>query len=458
MMFSTTLLFATTLAATSVASASAGAAAGRSAWASAAGGDAGAVVTTNAPVLRWVSKVQSGGTFAYTVTVSGSDGAVVWTSGEVWQGNWPAHSPAFPGLCVYEGPPLVAGATYTFSIMERQAADATGKNVSTSWSAGTGSFQAHSALPSAKDELSAQLRGHNMTKLWNTSSTSIWSRVEPSGFLPTSVSGGYGGITSEFVRDGAGMIIGMLELGPARWSTARKAMRFMLHSLQCTQNAVVKPGCSIGKNMTRNPPEVLQGDCPEAKRKAGKCQYNTKIIGVDANEETDGGFYVIAAWGRVVAVTGDTSLEKDFFRTLSTYMDFYFPAGPPAISSTGTAYWNESMGLLWTPNLEHSRLTKMWSAYDSLTNSFAVEGMRYMIGAAQRQKAPIATIARWTSYRDKIIGGLGSSLAYSGVETAGRSIYAEFRGHVNGYGADSNRQNWDLDDPAPLIFGMSWVS
>ena len=53
--------------------------------------------------------------------------------------------------------------------------------------------------------------------------------------------------------------------------------------------------------------------------------------------------------------------------------------------------------------------------------------------------------------------GLGSSLAFSGVETAGKSIYAELRGHVNGYGADSDRQNWTLGDPAPLIFGMSWV-
>ena len=54
------------------------------------------------------------------------------------------------------------------------------------------------------------------------------------------VSGSYGGITSEFVRDGAGMIIGMLELGPGHWDTARQAMRFMLHGLQCTQNAKVR--------------------------------------------------------------------------------------------------------------------------------------------------------------------------------------------------------------------------
>ena len=84
-------------------------------------------------------------------------------------------------------------------------------------------------------------------------------------------------------------------------------------------------------------------------------------------------------------MTGDEALERDFYATLKTYMDFYFPAGPPAVSSTGTPYWNESMGLLWTPNLEHSRLTRMWSAYDALTNSFAVEGMRYMIAAAKRQ-------------------------------------------------------------------------
>ena len=51
------------------------------------------------------------------------------------------------------------------------------------------------------------------------------------------------------------------------------------------------------------------------------------------------------------AVTGDTSLEADFFHTLKTYMDFYFPAGAPSVSTTGTPYWNETMGLLWTPNL-----------------------------------------------------------------------------------------------------------
>lgn len=427
---------------------------GRSAWAGST-----TIVSTNAPVLRWASSVQSGGTFSYTVLVADAVGTEVWSSGEVWQGNWPAHAPKFPGLCVYEGPSLVAGATYSFSVTEQQVADETGKNVTTSWTAGGGKFQVHSDVPSAQAELVAQIHSANMTRLWNTSSTSIWSRVEPSGFLPTSVSNSFGGITSEFVRDSAGMIIGILELGPAHWPTARKAMRFMLHGLQCTQNDKVEAGCSIGKGMVRNPPEVLKGDCPEAARQAGTCAYNTKIVDVDANEETDGAFYVIAAWGRVVAVTGDTSLEDDFFSTLKTYMDFYFPAGAPPVSSTGTAYWNESLGLLWTPNLEHSRLMKMWSVYDALTNSFAVEAMRYMIGAASRQ-GELEAVPRWTAYRNKILHGLETSLAYSGVETGGEAmppIYAELLGHVNGYGEDSQRQNWTLGDRAPLLFGMSWV-
>ena len=63
----------------------------------------------------------------------------------------------------------------------------------------------------------------------------------------------------------------------------------------------MEPGCHVAANMTRNPPEVMRGDCGEAARKAGTCKYNTKIVGVDANEETDGIFYVMSAWGRVVA-------------------------------------------------------------------------------------------------------------------------------------------------------------
>ena len=179
------------------AAASAAPAPQRSAWAGS--GAPTATVDTNAPVLRWATEVESAGTFAYQVDVTSSSNAAVWSSGEVWQGNWPVHSPAFPGLCVYEGPALTPATTYNFKVIEQQAADATGHNASRIWNAGSGSFITAADLPTPQDELIAELASANMTTLWNTSRASIWQRVEPSGFLPTSVSGGYGGITSEWV-------------------------------------------------------------------------------------------------------------------------------------------------------------------------------------------------------------------------------------------------------------------
>ena len=154
-------------------------------------------VTTNAPVFRWNSSVDTGGTFAYQVDLFSAVMATdisapikpIWSSGQVWLGNWPAYSPSFPGLCVYDGAALAPNTTYTFTVQEWQAADHTGKKINTTWSAGTGRFLTSATLPLVKAELISELQSPNMTKLWTTSSTSIWSRVEPSGFLPTSVSG-----------------------------------------------------------------------------------------------------------------------------------------------------------------------------------------------------------------------------------------------------------------------------
>jgi hypothetical protein len=247
------------------------------------------------------------------------------------------------------------------------------------------------------------------------------------------------------------MIVGIVELGPSKYDVATRAFRFMLEGLQCTQNAVIKPGCAIALNMTR-PPEVLIGDCPEDKRTSGACKHNTKFVGVNTNEETDGTFYIIASWGRVVTATGDTALEKDFYPTLKTYMEFYF--APDAKSSKGVPYWNSTLGLLWTPHLEHSRLTRMWAAYDSLTNSFAVEGIRYMLAALQKYEPENTALAAiWTAHRNAIIHiGLGTTLNYKGAETEGKPIYAEMLAHVDG------PPNGDgVRDPDPLLFGMSWV-
>eukprot|EP01052_Picozoa_sp_SAG31_P028211 SAG31_NODE_2703_length_5220_cov_6.258153_2_plen_740_part_00 len=409
-----------------------------------------ALVHTNAPVMRWQSRVDSAGTFGYRVDVTvAASQDTVWTSGNVWLGNWPPSSPSFPGLCVYSGPPLQRGATYNFSVVEWQSTNAAGVNVSKTWTVGTGSFTAAADLRSARTELMAELRNPNMTQLWRSSSQSLWSRVEPSGFLPLSPGNG-DRTASMYVRDAAGMLVGILELGPTRWPVAQKAARFLLHSLRCTQRAVFGPGCMVAPNLTF-PPEVLIGDCPQPRRAAGKCVHNTAIVGVGVNEETDAAFYVIAAWGRVVTVANDTALEAEFYETLKAYIVAYLGRGV-APRGAHSPYWDEQLGLLWNPRLEHSRLSRYWSTYDALTNSFAVEALRVMIDAAGRQEpSNTELIADWERFRARIIHGLHTSLAYAGVETQQRPIYAELRGRVD------NGSGFPSPLAAELLFGMSWV-
>ena len=93
-------------------------------------------------------------------------------------------------------------------------------------------FKTSPHLLSAKDEAVALMQSTNMSMLWNGSWHSVVDRVQPSGFLPTSVSGGYGGITHQFVRDASGQLIGMLQLGNWTRPTVQRALRFMLSALK----------------------------------------------------------------------------------------------------------------------------------------------------------------------------------------------------------------------------------
>ena len=202
-------------------------------------------------------------------------------------------------------------------------------------------------------------------------------------------------------------------------------MRYMLAGLQCTSNTKLEPGCQVALGLKR-PPEVLVANA-----------NLTAIISVDNNEETDGAFAVIAAWGRVVALTGDTSLEDQHYALLKQYTNYYLEP----------AYFNHTLSLLYTDVLEHSRLGVFWSAFDILTNSFAVEGIRCMIAAAGRQN-DTEEAAVWTAARDKLLAGIHANLSYVGMETDGQQIYAELRGHPQLPGARG----------FPLLWGMSWVN
>jgi hypothetical protein len=184
--------------------------------------DVAAVVSTHAPVMRWTSTVRpagdgaGGGVFAFRVNVSAaaantlSDTPYHWSTGEVYQqplGTW-------TGLAVYEGAALQAGHGYAWTAEERWVAFPNGSRPTAGWQqVGTGSFTTSPILPSVEEELRQVMDSPNMSRLWNGSWHSVADRVTSSGFLPTSVSGGYGGITQQFVRDGSGQLLGLLQLG-----------------------------------------------------------------------------------------------------------------------------------------------------------------------------------------------------------------------------------------------------
>jgi hypothetical protein len=138
---------------------------------------------------------------------------------------------------VYEGPKaLSAGAHYAWTATERIVVMSNGTALptissSTTTATHTGTFATSATLPTPKDEAAAAMSSTNVSLLWNASWHSIADRVRPSGFMPTSVSGGYGGVTNQFVRDSSGQIIGLIELGPRFYPVAKAALSFMLEQL-----------------------------------------------------------------------------------------------------------------------------------------------------------------------------------------------------------------------------------
>jgi hypothetical protein len=168
------------------------------------------VVLTNAPVLRWNSSVTvdtargPAAVLAYRVNVTAASSGT-WSSGDVRINVLPT----WIGLAVYEGPPLVPSSVYYWTAEEQLivrgdgtvpsvddgAVAVTGNNNTAATAAGwqtvgSGWFSTLAGLISARDEAAAAMRSPNVSALWNGSWHSVLDRAAPSGFLPTSVSGG----------------------------------------------------------------------------------------------------------------------------------------------------------------------------------------------------------------------------------------------------------------------------
>lgn len=266
-----------------------------------------AVVNTHAPVLRWPSIVTPGSlgfreTAVLSLTVEipklclrtagqmrsdpsewglnerGDAPACTqaWTSGEMRM----AVLDTWTGLYVVDGHNgLTPDTLYSWTVTERVVVFSNGTAAPPSASATHhGQFRTAPSLVSPAAEAASAMAGANFTKLWNGSVTSVAGRIQPSGFLPTSVSGGYGGITMEYPRDASGQIIGLMYQGPQFHPLAKSALQFMLQQLK----EAYKPGASFNSYA----PHVMTAN-----------KELTKIVGFDTRDQTDDTFYLIAAWG-----------------------------------------------------------------------------------------------------------------------------------------------------------------
>lgn len=177
--------------------------------------------------------------------------------------------------------------------------------------------------------------------------------------------------------------------------------------------------------------------------------------------------------GLYVNRSTDFDTEEKYYDLLAGYAMHYLADGARSLGfggapadphiGGGVLYWNESLSLLWNPNLEHSRLGSYWSCYDQLTNSFAVEGLRALAAAATRLGRD-ADATKWSAIRARILHGINTMLTAEPLSsrTAGggstahsaeskTSVYAELRGHPNSFSEDKGRVGY-----SPLLWGTSY--
>ena len=397
--------------------------------------------TTNAPVLTWPSRVDPSGVFAYRVVVVMENTSTPPPSDTGF--SFATNEP-FPGLYVYDNTtlPLAAGGNYSYTIFESQIEAAPGKPPVPSpapvWVAAQGSFCVSPTLPILRDEARAAFGG-NFSVLYSNSLASITGRVQPSGFVPTSVSGGYGGATNMFVRDTCAMLFALLEAcaDPGCGGIVARVLNFTLSSIAAANLSYA--------------PHVMTAD-----------ENLTHIVSFDLADQTDGTFHLAAVFVAYWRATGDNATAARFFPLLARLVNHYVGAGAVLTPGPGPAYFNATLGLLFNPNLEHSRCGVYWSTFDSLTNSFAAEALRGMAAIAiALGAAPQA--ATWLSVRESILDGLQRSLGYaSSNETRGAPIYSELRGEPHSWWPGPNNEYppgaREFAWPPANLWGMSFVN
>jgi hypothetical protein len=338
-------------------------------------------INTNTPILAWDytgPDVEKGYRLIVASSLANIDDNVgdMLDTGHVWQ--WDYHGTNPKSFAKYTGKELQPNTAYYWKVKTWSGGNVwiDGGDFESEFS-NYSTFTTAKGLISAKEELKNIVFDAKNDHLFRATYDSLVSRIQSTGYSPTSLNGSYEG---EFSRDSAYQLIALIENGD--YSNAQKMIRWF-----------------IQEHINQNAPHFLH--------------YIT--IGGDngPGDEVDANYNFIIAYCTYLKETGDTSMENDFYSTVKNYASFY-------LNST---YYNNSFKLLLCPHLEQLRGGISSSAYDTGTNILAAEALNLLIPIAQkRSDSNFTNLCR--TYRDNILEGIRDNLSWN-VE--GKNIYGEQR-------------------------------
>ena len=158
--------------------------------------------------------------------------------------------------------------------------------------------------------------------------------------------------------------------------------------------------------------------------------------------QADTTFFLLHAWSLFAQQAPDTEENRNFIKAyeekVKTFANYFFDNG----------YYNEELGLLRNPSLEHSRDGSYFNAYDLLTNVYASQALHEL--AALFEKSDAQNAAKWASYSESIAKGIHKNLV---AEVDGKTIYAEMRS-MDKIIASTNQ----LVEDDQFYIGFSWVN
>ena len=243
--------------------------------------------------------------------------------------------------------------------------------------------------------------------LFEATYQSLIDRTTETGYANTSITGAYPGM---FVRDTSIQIMAHVACGD--YDQARLILQYTLsyHELYEYDFALHVMNNNTGPISTR-----LQADTT---------------------------FFLLHAWYQFASQAPDTEENRQFIEqhaeTVKAFADYFFDNG----------YFNEELGLLRNPSLEHSRDGCYFNGYDLLTNVYASQALHEL--AAFFQESDPENAEKWDSYADQIAEGIHTNLV---AEVDGQTIYAEMRSIDKEYATTGQK----VEDENFYI-GFSWVN